>query len=192
MPNAARWPLPTSLTGNDIIAGSPSSLCHRSCKPATAWPSSSRPRHVPRFPSYPNALIDEYTTPGVAARASASPMPRRSATPSAKFWLTTSVSARSRVMISRPWAAFRSSSIERLPALIHMCHGIARSSVLLTLITSAPYSASTRPAVGPASTCVKSTTRMPSSGATASPVAAPSAVAEVNPVGSPTTHGQRR
>ena len=75
-------------------------------------------------------------------------------------------------MTSRPSVAFRSRSSERLPALIHMCHGIATSSVLFTLITSAPYSASTRPAVGPASTCVKSTTRTPSSGALASPVPA--------------------
>ncbi len=79
-----------------------------------------------------------------------------------------------------------------MPALIHMCQGIATSSVLFTLITSAPYSASTRPAVGPASTCVKSTTRTPSSGAGASPVASPSRIGPVNVAGSPDHAWARR
>ena len=51
LPRPEHMVLPTSLTGKDIIAGTPSGSRHRSCRPATAWPSSSRPRHVPRRPS---------------------------------------------------------------------------------------------------------------------------------------------
>ena len=78
----------------------------------------------PASPTYPNALIDEYTTPGVAAGiglADAEPIGDTECEV-----LAHDVGAASqRPMITAASAALTSSSIERLPALIHVCHGIA-------------------------------------------------------------------
>src|SRR4051812_27535024 len=85
-----------------------------------------------------------------------------------------SVAAASRVTTSRPAGVLRSMAMLRLPRLTALNAGVslptapgiwrvespARGS---TLITSAPRSASSIAAYGPAITCVTASTRMPAS-----------------------------
>ena len=113
------------------------------------------------------------------ARSSPKPSRNLSRAPGRKFSITTSVRATSRSRISRARASCRSSVRLRLFRFTVACMnetgavgpgsigGTRRASSPLgcsTLMTSAPRSASTQPAIGPAQVVVSSTTRTSASG----------------------------
>ena len=108
---------------------------------------------------------------GASARTAASPKPMRSITPLRKFWMNTSAPAISRFSASTPSGAFRSSTIERLLRLLlrneaeYPPRRLAAARVwsppcgFSTLMTSAPWSASSIVADGPDTIEVRSTMR---------------------------------
>src|SRR5580698_9371019 len=93
-------------------------------------------------------------------------MPRRSATPGRRLWLTTSAHRTSRWATSWPAGFLRSTAIERLPRWAPLNGLVVGRNVSpsrgSSLITSAPRSASRRLAYGPAKYIPKSRTLMPS------------------------------
>src|SRR5580698_188735 len=94
-------------------------------------------------------------------------MPRRSATPGRRLWLTTSAHRTSRWATSWPAGFLRSTAIERLPRWAPLNGLVVGRSVSpsrgSSLMTSAPRSASRRLAYGPAKYIPKSRTLTPSS-----------------------------
>ena len=108
---------------------------------------------------------------GASARTAASPNPMRSMTPARKFCTNTSAPVTSRFSTSAPPGVFRSSTIERLLRLLlrneaeNPPRRFAAARVwsppcgFSTLITSAPWSASSIVADGPDTIEVRSTTR---------------------------------
>src|SRR3990172_1749527 len=113
---------------------------------------------------------------GLSTRIRSQPKPRRSMVPGRKFSISTSARRISRRRMSCPSGAFRLSVRLFLPRLTAMKYvasppakgGQPRVSSPLpgssTLMTSAPMSASAMEQKGPASTRVRSTTRIPASG----------------------------
>ena len=103
------------------------------------------------------------TRRGLSVCSASSSSPRLGSTRRLKLSTTTSASRSSARSSSRPAAEPRSSVSRRLPRcrLVSLLPAGGRASGRSTRITSAPKSASTRVASGPATTQVKSMTRMP-------------------------------
>ena len=120
-------------------------------------------------PSWPHPVMRPYTSPGLRARHSSGPMPKRSATPGRNPSISPSAPSTSFSTVATPSGCLRSTPTLRRPRLSTSKWGVSgissrTRSARSTRTTSAPRSASIMAANGPGPIPAISTTRMPLSG----------------------------
>ena len=94
MPDSAFSPVSTSTTATPTLVGAASGWPVMLMRPPTACTSRSYPASAAPC-SRPNPVIEQYTSPGLAACRVAASSPYRSMTPGRKFSTTTSADAAS-------------------------------------------------------------------------------------------------